>query len=310
MRPDDHAPRAGVTTVVDAGSSGWRNFPTFYDRVIKGSRTRVLAFLNIVGGGMNGGPAEQDLTDMDGRLTGQMAGRFDAIVGVKLAHFTGPDWEPTRRAVAAGEAAQVPVMVDFGGSSPPLALKQLFLKELRPGDIFTHCYAGVGSRESIVDLETGELRDVATKARKRGILFDVGHGGGSFRFDVAMPALRAGFVPNTISTDLHIGSMNSSMKDQTNVMSKFLAMGMSWADVVAASTWAPAQAIQREDLGNLSIGAVADIAVFSLQEGDFGFVDVKHQRLGGNQKVVAELTMRGGRVLWDLNGLTAEAIAE
>ena len=305
VRPDDHAPRAGVTTVVDAGSSGWRNFPTFYDRVIKGSRTRVLAFLNIVGAGMNGGPAEQDLTDMDGRLTGQMAERFDSIVGVKLAHFRGPDWEPTRRAVAAGEAAEVPVMVDFGGSKPPLPFTQL-LQELRPGGILTHCYAGVGSRESIVDLDEGKLRDVALKARERGVLFDVGHGGGSFRFDVALPALRAGFFPNTISTDLHIGSMNAGMKDMANVMSKFLAMGMSWSDVVAASTLVPAQTIQREDLGHLSVGAVADIAVFSLREGQFGYVDVRGKRLSGTQRAVAELTIRAGRVLWDLNGLTAE----
>jgi len=162
VRPDDHAPRAGVTTVVDAGSSGWRNFSMFHDRAIKKSETRVLAFLNIVGAGMNGSPAEQDLTDMDGRLTGMMAKRFGAIVGIKLAHFDGPDWEPTRQAVAAGELAEVPVMVDFGGSTPPLPLKQLFLKELRPGDIFTHCYAGTGRRESIVDLDKGELRDVAS----------------------------------------------------------------------------------------------------------------------------------------------------
>lgn len=310
VRPDDHAPRAGVTTVVDAGSSGWRNFPTFHDRAIKTSETRVLAFLNIVGAGMNGSPAEQDLTDMDGRLTGMMANRFDAIVGIKLAHFNGPDWEPTRQAVAAGDLAEVPVMVDFGGSTPPLPLKQLFLKELRPGDIFTHCYAGSGRRESIVDLDKGELRDVATKARKRGILFDVGHGAGSFRFDVAIPALAAGFVPNTISTDLHIASMNRGMKDMTNVMSKFLALGMSWTDVVAASTWAPAQTIQREDLGHLSVGAVADIAVFSLQQGHFGFVDVRNQRLAGDTKAVAQLTLRAGQVMWDLNGLTAEPVAQ
>ena len=150
----------------------------------------------------------------------------------------------------------------------------------------------------------------STKARKRGILFDVGHGGGSFRFDVAIPALAAGFVPNTISTDLHIGSMNGGMKDMTSVMSKFLALGMPWTEVVAASTWAPAQTIQREDLGHLSVGAVADISVFSLQRGDFGFVDVRNQRLAGDTKVVAELTVRAGYIMWDLNGLTAEDIAQ
>jgi len=121
VRPDDHAFRSGVTTVVDAGSSGRRTFPVFHDRVIADFEVRVLAFLNIVGAGMDGSPAEQDLNDMDARLTAMMAQRFeDVIVGVKLAHFRGPNWEPTRRAMAAGEEAQIPVMIDFGGSDPRL----------------------------------------------------------------------------------------------------------------------------------------------------------------------------------------------
>lgn len=303
--PDSHAPRAGVTTVVDAGSSGWRSFPTFYEEVVKRSRTRVLAFLNIVGAGMNGSPAEQDLTDMDARLTAQMAQSFaNVIVGIKLAHFRGPDWEPTRRAVAAGKQAEMPVMVDFGGSKPPLPLRQLLLDELRPGDILTHCYANVGSRESIID-SAGMLLPAALKAQQRGIVFDIGHGGGSFRFDVALPAIAQGLRPTTISSDLHTSSMLGGMKDMANLLSKSLALGLSWPETVTASTWKPAQVIGREDLGHLSEGAVADIAVFRIEEGDYGFVDVRNRRLKGTKRVIAELTVRQGRIIWDLNGLAA-----
>jgi dihydroorotase len=226
------------------------------------------------------------------------------LVGVKLAHFRGPDWEPTRRAVAAGGQAEVPVMIDFGGSDPVLPLAQLLLEELRPGDILTHCYANVGSRESVVD-STGALIPGALEAQERGIIFDIGHGGGSFRFDVAMPAIAQGLRPTTISSDLHVGSMNSGMKDMANLLSKCLAMGLSWPEAVAASTWKPAQVIGRDDLGHLSEGAVADVALFRIEAGDYGFVDVRRKRLGGKQRVVAEMTIRGGWVAWDLNGLAA-----
>lgn len=305
VRPDAFAPRAGVTTVVDAGSSGWRDFPIFLDEVVNRSTTRVLAFLNIVGAGMNGSPAEQDLTDMDARLTAQMAARFPGVVvGVKLAHFRGHDWEPTRRAVGAGEQAGVPVMVDFGGADPPLPLAQLLLDELRPGDILTHCFARTGGRESVVD-SSGIVPPWALEARDRGIVFDVGHGGGSFRFNVAVPAVAQGLKPTTISSDLHAGSMNRGMKDMANLLSKSLALGLSWPEVVEAATWRPAQVIDRQDLGHLSAGAVADVAVFRIEEGDFGYVDVRRRSLRGTQRVRAELTIRAGSVAWDLNGLAA-----
>ena len=115
-------------------------------------------------------------------------------------------------------------MVDFGGSEPELSLETLFMEKLRPGDIFTHAYAHVDGRTPIVN-EAGKVEDFAWAAQKRGIIFDVGHGGGSFRFDQAVPAMKQGFKPNTISTDLHTGSMNGGMKDIVNVMSKFLKYG-------------------------------------------------------------------------------------
>src|SRR5450432_539948 len=130
------------------------------------------------------------------------------------------------------------------------------------------------------------------EARKRGVIFDVGHGGGSFVWRIAMPAIKEGFAPDSISTDLHIGSMNSGMKDMLNVMSKFLVMGLSLDDVVARSTWNPAREIHQDDLGNLSVGAPADIAVLRLERGSFGFSDIYGARLRGDRKLTAELTLR------------------
>lgn len=303
LPPDGFSFRAGVTTLVDVGGAGWRNFDTFKQQTIEHSKTRVLSFLNIVGSGMKGGPTEQDLNDMDAKKTGQFAQQHPEIVGIKVAHYAGPEWDPVDRAVAAGEIAGVPVMVDFGGTLPPHPLDSLLLYHLRPGDIFTHTFGHVPGRIPIVD-ERSKLRPYVVEAQERGIIFDVGHGGGSFLFRQAVPALKQGFRPNTISTDLHTGSMNAGMKDQLNVMSKFLIMDMPLPEVIAAATWHPAQAIQRPDLGHLDEGAVADVAVLRLREGDFGFIDSGGYRMDGNQKLECELTLREGSVVWDLNGIS------
>ena len=304
LPPDGYTLRSGVTTAVDVGSSGWRNFREFKERVIDSARTRILAFLNIVGSGMKGDPLEQNLADMDAKLTAMRIKQFPQIlVGVKVAHYRGPEWDPVDRAVEAGRLANVPVMVDFGGSTPEHSLKDLFLTHLRPADIFTHAYSHVSGRTPIVD-EEGNVRPYVHEARKRGIIFDVGHGGGSFLFRQAIPAMKQGFVPDSISTDLHRGSMNAGMKDMLNVMSKFLNMGMSEADVILRSTWNPAQEIKCTELGHLSVGAPADISVLRLREGNFGFVDVRGGKMLGKKKLECELTLREGRVVWDLNGIS------
>ena len=296
--------RAGVTTVIDLGDAGWRNFVQFKEQVIDRSRTRVLAFLNIVGSGMKGGPIEQNLADMDPKLTAMRVAEFpEIVVGIKVAHYQGEDWDPVDRAVEAGKIAGVPVAVDFGGHMPPLSLEELFMTHLRPGDILTHAYANVRGRIAIVD-DTGTLRPFVPLARERGIVFDVGHGGGSFRFNQAAPAMQQGFPPDTISTDLHRGSMNAGMKDMLNVMSKFLNLEMPLPDVIEASTWRPARTIHREDLGHLSVGAEADLTILRLREGDFGFVDVAGGKLVGSQKLECELTVHAGEVVWDLNGIS------
>jgi dihydroorotase len=300
--PDSHSFRAGQTTLVDVGGAGWRNFAQFKANVIDRSRTRVLSFINIVGHGMAGGPIEQDLSDMDARLTAMRIRQHpDHIVGIKVAHYAGPEWDPVTRAVEAGRLADVPVMIDFGGHTPPLPLEDLLLTHLRPGDILTHAYAHVRGRIPIVD-ENGQVRPYVWQARKRGVIFDVGHGGGSFLYRQAMPAMKQGFHPDVISTDLHTGSMNSGMKDLINTMSKFLNMGMALPDVIRASTAKPADIIKRPELGHLGVGAEADIAVLGLRQGEFGFIDTEGGKALGNQKLECELTVKGGQVVWDLNG--------
>ncbi|MEX1239878.1 MAG: amidohydrolase/deacetylase family metallohydrolase [Cyclobacteriaceae bacterium] len=304
--PDGFTFRSGVTTVVDAGSSGWRNFRQFKEQTIDRARTRVLALLNIVGTGMVGRFEEQNVSDMDPVMTAHMIKKLfpDIIVGIKSAHYWG-DFTQVDRAVEAGKIAGVPVMVDFGEHDPPNSIESLFMEHLRPGDIFTHTFSyGPKQRETIVD-EGGKVKPFVFAAQKRGLIFDVGHGGGAFSWRQAVPAMKQGFKPDVISTDLHTQSMNGGMKDLTNVMSKFINMGMSVQDVVFRTTVNPARVINRPELGHLSPGAEADVAVLNLRKGDFGYLDVRGLKLKGNQKLEAELTIRAGRIVWDLNGIGA-----
>ncbi|MCC6391662.1 MAG: amidohydrolase family protein, partial [Bryobacterales bacterium] len=174
--------------------------------------------------------------------------------------------------------------------------------KLRPGDIYTHAFYGP---VPMLD-DQGRLLPYLFEARKRGIIFDVGHGGAAFAFRQAVPAFRQGFPPDSISTDIHAGSISAGMKDMLNVMSKFLSMGMSIEDAVLRSTWNPAREIKREELGHLSVGALADIAVLRLEQGNFGFVDSWGARMKGTRRLLCELTVHDGLVVWDLNGITRE----
>ncbi|QKZ14769.1 amidohydrolase/deacetylase family metallohydrolase [Spirosoma sp. KUDC1026] len=312
LPPDGFTFRNGVTTIVDAGCTGWRDFETFKKQTVDLSKTRVLTLLNIVGNGMRGGQFEQQVDDMDAQQTADMAKKYpEQIVGVKLAHFNGHDWTPTDRAVEAGKLANIPVMIDFGGSTPTLSIQELFLNKLRPGDIFTHCFGQLKTREAIVDVAGNKVKPFVWEAQKKGVIFDVGYGGISFAFSQAIPAIKEGFYPNTISTDIHTGSMNNAMKDMLNVMSKFLAMGMKLPNVIKASTWAPAQAIKRPELGSLSVGSEADVAILKLHEGKFevrdagtfGFFDYTGYKITGKEKLECEMTIRKGKIVYDLNGI-------
>ncbi|SKB31425.1 amidohydrolase/deacetylase family metallohydrolase [Daejeonella lutea] len=320
LPPDGFTFRSGVTTIVDAGGAGWRNFDVFKKNVIDVSQTRVLSFINIVGEGMRDLVAyEQNTSDMDPKLTSSIANKYKSlIVGVKIAHYIGHDWTPADKAVQAGTIANIPVMVDFGKANPPLPIEELFMKHLRPGDIFTHVFRYdrefgpdgkmLEHKQAIVDMKTKKVKPFVFEARKRGIIFDVGHGGGSFMWSQAIPAMQQGFAPDVLSSDLHTGSMNGGFKDMANLASKFLNIGMSLQDVIAASTWKPANVIKRTELGNLSEGTEADIAVFNLKTGDFGFSDSNGIAIKGKQKLEAELTIRKGRIVWDLNAISAASM--
>ena len=303
--PDGFTLRSCVTTVNDAGTSGWRNFPEFKRRIIDQSKTRVTAFLNIVGHGMGSGAIEQNADDMDGAMTANMALQHKGVVvGIKSAHYNGTDWKPYEQAVIAGTKAGIPVMIDFGGNvKAGRTLMDLFMTHLRPGDIFTHMYGGVRGEQ---DQATKGPSAAMVAGRKKGIIFDVGHGGASFRYSAAIPMMKAGFLPDSISTDLHTSSMNSAMKDMLNLMSKFLAMGVSLPEVIRQSTWNPARQVALESLGHLSVGASADVAVLRVEKGRFGYADPVGGRLDGTQRLSCELTVRDGKVVYDLNGMIAD----
>jgi dihydroorotase len=305
VSPDDFTFKSGVTTVVDAGTSGWRNFPLFKEQVIDRSQTRVLAFLNIFGSGFSSGSAiEPSMDEADPQKTAEAIRKYpEFLVGSRIGHYSGKDWTPFDRALEAAKLSNTPLLVEC--HLPEYTLEDQ-LNRMRSGDIITHAFENVSERMPVVE-ERGIVRPFVLEAQARGVLFDVGHGGAGFWFNQAVPALKQGLAPNSFGTDLHRFSMNAGMKSMLNIMSKYLTMGMGLQDVIARGSWYPAKSIKREDLGNLSEGTVADIAVLSLLPGKFGFVDAGKERIDGDSKLEAELTIRGGRVVWDLNGLSATA---
>jgi dihydroorotase len=303
LTPDDTALPAGTTTIVDAGGSGWRTFDEFRRTVIAHSATRVLALLNIVGAGMVGEPYESNVDDMDPSATSAMILKNrDVIVGIKTAHFAKPGWAAIDRAVEAGRRASVPVMVDdkiFTNSQR--TTEEELLKHLRPGDIHTHMYND--RQMELIDRFTGNVQPWMIEARKRGVLFDVGHGGGSFLWPVAAKAIQQGFLPDTISTDLHSSSILMQQSDMPNVMSKMMLLGMSLPDVVLRSTVNPAKEIGKyPEIGTLGPGKIADIAVLENQDGVFAFKDAWPAKKLGAHRLDCVLTIRDGKIVYDRDG--------
>lgn len=303
--PADLALQSGVTTIVDAGTAGAETFLQEKEEVIDRARVRVLAFLNIVANGMNGG-LEQSLDEMDSRLCAATVKRYpDIIVGVKTAHYwtrlpfdaEHVPWAAVDRAIECGTMANVPVMFDFW-PLPDRSYEDLILKKMRPGDIHTHVFA----QQFPIILADGKLNPALAEARARGVIFDVGHGSGSFWFRNAVPAQKQGFVPDSMSTDLHMG--NYTVVSMNNVMSKFLAMGVPLEDVIRRSTINPANEIHRPDLGTLTVGKDADIAVLEVSKGHFSYIDCGVARMDGNVRLSARMTVRAGRIVYDPSGLS------
>jgi dihydroorotase len=303
--PADLVLTSGVTTVVDAGTAGAESFLQEKESVMDRAKVRVLAFLNIVANGMSGG-LEQSVDEMDVNRCAETIKKYpEVIVGVKTAHYW-PDrpwdgehtpWAAVDRAIACGEATNRPVMFDFW-PRPDRTYADLILQKARPGDIHTHVFA----QQFPIILPDGKLNPILLEARKRGVIFDVGHGAGSFWFRNAVPAVKQGFLPDSISTDLHIE--NFTILSYDNVLSKFASMGVPLNELIKRATVNPANEIHRPELGTLSVGKDADIAVLQELHGKFGFIDCGWARMDGDTTITARMTVRAGRIVYDPSGLS------
>jgi dihydroorotase len=302
--PDAHCLPNGTTTAVDVGGAGHLTFDDFDRTIISTAKTNVFALINIAGEGMVGLP-EQDLDGMDVDLTtAKIAQRPDRIVGVKVAHYRGPGWQPLDRGVQAAENTGTYVMVD----QAPIKSRpnnEMLLEHLRPGDITTHCY---GFDKPMID-SNDKVKPYFFEARERGVKFDVGHGAGSFSFRIAKNAIEQGFPPDTISTDMHSASIMINQGTMTETMTKMLVLGMELPDVIERSTWAPALTIGHPELGNIGQTAFADIAVLEIAEGSFGLTDngSGNRVYPSNKRINCEMTIRDGEVVWDRNGLSRDS---
>jgi dihydroorotase len=289
-----------VTTAVSAGDAGWQTFGAVRHFAIPQARTRIFAFVHIASIGLAGGLAPGEMLNIDYANVDGCAKAVienpDIALGVKVRvtdTVVGQNGlEPLRRAIRAAEMVGkgVPVMCHIG--SAPGSLSDL-LDLLRPGDILTHAYSGAGNNT----VQNGQLLAAAKAAKQRGVIFDVGHGGGSFDYTVCEPALQQGAVPDTISSDIHAVSITTpGYPTLPNVMSKFLNLGMPLEDVVAKATVEPAKIIGRvPGLGTLRLGAPADVAIFDLLDGPIEFVDTRNNKRNGTKKLVPVLTVKGGR---------------
>lgn len=298
VAPDATCLARGVTTVCDAGSAGADTFDGLRRYVIDVSETRVLAFLNISAIGMVS-PLDNELEDLrhasPERAIGVVERNRDLIQGIKVRlsrrHVGNNGLEPLRLARRAAEAVGMPIMVHVGDTDPSLAE---ILTQLRPQDIVTHCFHG--RSHGILD-EAGVVRPEVAEAARKGIVFDVGHGVGSFSFDVARKALAQGLTPATISSDLHHYNVNGPVFDLATTMSKFLLLGLPLHEVLAKTTSVPSRLLGLDDrLGAIREGFLADITVFRLAEGNFEFEDSMKLKVAGRQKLEPVAVIRRGRI--------------
>ena len=308
---DAHSFRSGVTTMVDTGTAGARHFLHFKRTVIDLAKTRIFAYVNIVDLGMEG-DFEQDVRTMDPELCAATVLMYpDICVGVKTAHYwtrlpwdaEHPPWAAVDRAIRAAELCGKPVMYDFWPRPPERSYQELILEKARPGDIHTHVYA---QQFPVVD-DAGRPTPWMHEARARGVIFDVGHGAGSFWFRNGYRAIQNGFPPDSISTDLHTGNVHWAVVGMITTMSKILNCGMSLYDVIKLSTINPANEIGHPELGHLSVGAEADIAVIRQRTGEFSYIDCGRAKLTGDRQLECAMTVRAGAIVYDPTGLSLPA---
>ena len=297
---DELVPITCTTTAVSAGDAGWHTWGAFRHLALPASRTRLYAFVHIASIGLAGGLAPGEMlniayANVDG-CAKVVAENPGVVLGVKVRitdSVVGQNGlEPLRRALRAAELAGKGTRVMCHIGAAPGNLADL-LDLLRPGDVLTHAYSGAGNNT----VQNGQLLPAARAAKQRGVIIDVGHGGGSFDFTVCEPAMQQGMPPDTISSDIHSVSINTpGYPTLPWVMSKFLALGMSLEEVVQRATLEPAKIIGRvPGLGTLAVGAPADIAIMDLVDGPVEFVDTRNNKRSGSKKLVPWLTIRGGR---------------
>ena len=294
------ARKSGVTTFVDAGSAGAGNFPGFLRHVIEPSEPRILAYLHISFAGifgfskrvMVGESSDLRLMSPADAVAVANANR-DVIIGIKVRvgrHASGSSGvAPLDIALQVADELGLPLMAHI--DEPPPSYEDV-LERLRPGDILTHCFRPFPNTPITGQ---GAIRPAVGAARARGVLFDVGHGMGSFSFKTARAMLDAGFVPDTISSDLHALNVDGPVFDQATTLSKFLCLDVPLAEVVRATTVNAATALRRPDLGNLRPGSAGDATVFSVEEGSFTYVDSVGEVLTGDKKIICDGIILGGR---------------
>lgn len=288
---------AGTTTAVDGGSSGANTFAGFRKHVVERSRTRVFAWLNISKIGLADGNEYSDLRFVDPDLAAKtIAQHRDVILGVKVRLTPdivgGQDLEVLRRARQAADAAGVPVMVHIGGGASPL---ERTLALLQPGDVVTHALHGRTGQTLDV---SGRVLPAVLEAQRRGITMDVGHGSGNLSFAVADRAAAAGWWPDTISSDIHGANLRGPVVDLPTTMSKFLMLGMPLEAVVRAATAAPAAAVTIPGApGTLAPGAIADVALLRIEEGEFPLTDSLRQTRIARRRLAHVATVRAGAVV-------------
>jgi dihydroorotase len=296
IEPDPHCLATGTTTVVDAGSAGAFTFTAFRRYVIEVSQTRILPFLNIGATGMLSADVGEleDVRFIDKVLALQtIEANRDLIRGVKVRlsrqQVGANAGVALATALETAAAARLPLMVHVGDTPIPL---DDILRELRPGDVLTHCFHG---REQGVLDARGRVRAEARRAVGRGVHFDVGHGVGSFSFAVARGALAQDLRPGTISSDLHVYNVHGPVFDLATTMSKFLALGVSLDDVVRLTTAAPARALGAQgELGTLAPGSAGDATLLRLEEGAFPLADATGETLVAGARLAPVAVVKGG----------------
>ena len=303
---DHHCLPSGVTTCCDGGTAGADNFEDL-KKIIDHSRTRILSFLNIAAPGAQASGAEQDPSQFKVQLAADTAKKYPGIVvGFKTGHYGGTfddkrtPWASIDSSLEAGRLTGLPIMADFTpqppqGKFPERSYREFLLQKLRPGDIVTHCLA---IRYPFLTADE-KLNPDVLKAKERGVKFDLGHAGASFMLRLVVPALKQGFIPDTISADLFANTPYTTGISLANVMSKFLCLGVPLEDVIRTTTVNPAQVIKRPELGNLSVGSTADIAVFEMLKGKFGYLGTGGGKIVGDRKLQCVLTLVGGEVVYD-----------